>query len=155
MKFTTATAVVEGKGPLTEIVDGFTATQSAVLAAGVKSPEDWEPVAEFIDVAAFRRVGAYLEEFDWPRYKEFLAGWADGGTRFERTVFHVSEVGNAVFRQIEERHWRGEQFVRKNVMAVFRFDDRRKIVRLDIYEQAQDSGQWIKDAARAADVRTS
>jgi hypothetical protein len=155
MTFVTATGVEDGKGPLTRIVDDFTATQSRVLAAGALTPEDWEPVAQFIDEREFRRVGAYLETFDWPRYKEFLAGWADGGTRFERTVFNVTEVGDTVFREIEERHWRGETFIRKNVMAVFRFNAARRIVHLDIYEQAQESGDWIRDAAKAADVGTS
>jgi hypothetical protein len=146
----TAAATVEEPGPLTQVVDGFTSTQSAVLAAGVTSPLDWEPVAAFVDVGAFRRVGAYLEEFDWTQYREFLSGWASGGTRFEKTVFRVTEVGDTVFREIEERHYRGEEFIRKNVMAVFRFNAEGKIVRLHIYEQAQDSGQWIKAAAKAA-----
>ena len=75
---------------------------------------------------------------------------ASGGTRFELTQFHISEVGNAVFQEIEERHFRGDTFIRKNVIAVYRFNQAGKIVHLDIYEQAQDSGDWIKDAARAA-----
>jgi hypothetical protein len=147
MKTVTATAVNGEMGPLFEIVEGFTATQRAILAAGVTSPDDWKPLDAFIDEVSFRRVGAYLEEFDWPQYREFLTGWADGGTRFERTVFRVTEVGDTVFREIEERHWRGEEFIRKNVLAVFRFNEERRIVALHIYEQATDSGGWIKAAA--------
>jgi hypothetical protein len=112
-------------------------------------------VAEFIDPDRFRRVGAYLEEFDWPQYREFLTGWAAGGTRFEMTMFHITEAGNAVFQEIEERHYRGDEFIRKNVIAVYRFDDRKRIVHLDIYEQAKDSGQWIVAAARAAEAPPS
>ena len=73
-----------------------------------------------------------------------------GGTRFEMTVFHITEIGNAVFQEIEERHYRGDEFIRKNVIAVYRFNDSNKIIHLDIYEQARDSGQWIVEAARAA-----
>ena len=150
MEIATATAVTEEIGPLTRLVYAFVAKQGEVMAAGISSPLDWEPVAEFIEPGAFRRVGAYLEAFDWPQYREFLTGWAAGGTRFEMTEFHITEVGNAVFQEIEERHYRGDEFIRKNVIAVYRFNARNKIVHLDIYEQAADSGQWIIDAAKAA-----
>jgi hypothetical protein len=150
MEIATATATTNELGPLTKTVNRFVAAQSAVMAAGVKSPEDWAPVAEFVAVEQFRRVGAYLEEFDWGEYTRFLTGWASGGTRFEMTEFYISEVGNTVFQEIEERHHRGDQFIRKNVIAVYRFTPGGKIRHLDIYEQAQDSGQWIKEAAREA-----
>lgn len=150
MKITTATALSDDIGPRTKIVYAFVARQGQVLAAGISSPLDWEPVAEFIDANAFKRVGAYLETFDWPEYRNFLTGWAAGGTRFEMTEFHITEVGDTVFQEIEERHYRDDDFIRKNVIAVYRFNDRNKIVHLDIYEQARDSGAWIVEAARAA-----
>ena len=150
MQIATAAAVVHEIGPLTRIVNDFCTKQFEVMAAGVRSPLDWEPVAEFLDVDEFKRVGAYLEEFNWPDYRKFLTGWVGGGTRFEMTVFHITEIGNAVFQEIEERHYRGDEFIRKNVIAVYRFNDRNKIIHLDIYEQAHDSGQWIVAAAKAA-----
>lgn len=150
MDFATATAVSHEPGPLSRAVDAFVAAQGAALAKGIRTPEDWAPVAEFVDVASFKRVGAYLEELDWPAYTEFLTGWASGGTQFEFTEFHRSEVGGAVFQEIEERHTRGDQFIRKNVIAVYRFTPECKIRHLDIYEQAKDSGDWIKDAAKEA-----
>lgn len=109
-----------------------------------------DPLTPFIDPDTFKRVGAYLEELDWPDYKKFLTNWMAGGTRFEFTEFQISEIGNSVFQEIEERHWRGEEFIRKNVIAVYRFDDRQRLVHLDIYEQAKDSGQRIIEAASAA-----
>lgn len=147
---TTATATTSDLGPLTQIVNRFVAAQGAVLAAGVKSRADYAPVAEFVAIEEFKRVGAYLEELDWPAYTEFLTGWASGGTEFEFTQFHITEIGNAVFQEIEERHRRGEQFIRKNVIAVYRFTGEGKIRHLDIYEQARDSGQWIIEAAKVA-----
>ena len=151
MKLVTATTTSDRTGPLVSIVNAFVAAQGEVMAAGVSKPSDWDPVARFIDPEKFKRVGAYLEEFDWAEYKVFLTGWAKGGTRFEMTEFRVSEIGDSVFQEIEERHWRGDQFIRKNVIAVYRFDDQQRIVHLDIYEQAKDSGQWIIEAARTAE----
>jgi hypothetical protein len=150
MEIATATAIVNEIGPLTKIVNGFTSKQFEVMKAGISSPLDWEPVAAFVDPDKFKRVGAYLEELNWSEFRKFLTGWAAGGTRFEMTVFHITEVGNAVFQEIEERHYRGDEFIRKNVIAVYRFNDRNKIIHLDIYEQARDSGGWIVEAAKAA-----
>lgn len=150
MQIATAAALSDQPGPLTAVVEAFCATQGAVLAAGVTKPEDWASVEAFIDPARFRRVGAYLEEFDWPAYQAFLTNWARGGTRFEMTVFHITEIGNAVFQEIEERHHRGHEFIRKNVIAVYRFDESNRIIHLDIYEQAKDSGRWIIEAAADA-----
>lgn len=149
MAIVTATTTVAEIGPLTRVVRQFVEAQTRVMAAGVTSPEDWEPVAAYIAVGQFKRVGAYLEELDWPAYCRFLAEWASD-TRFEFTEFHVTEAGNAVFQEIEERHYHGEDFIRKNVIAVYRFTDEHKIKHLDIYEQAKDSGQWIIEAAKAA-----
>jgi hypothetical protein len=148
--YTTATATVGQEGPLRQVVNSFNAIQARILAAGVKSAADWEPMGECMDVANFKRVGAYLETFDFAEYCEFLAGWAAGGTQFEFTEFYVTEAGNALFQEIEERHTRGDQFIRKNVIAVYRFTPDNKIVHLDIYEQARDSGDWIKEAAKTA-----
>ncbi|TAL03778.1 MAG: hypothetical protein EPO08_03265 [Rhodospirillaceae bacterium] len=150
MKIATATGVVPELGPLTKLVNAFTDKQGEIVAAGISSPLDWEPLTAFLEADQFKRVGAYLEVFDWPQYREFLTSWAAGGTRFEFTIFHMTEVGNAVFQEIEERHHRGAEFIRKNVIAVYRFNDRKKLIHLDIYEQAQDSGRWIKEAAQTA-----
>ena len=152
VQIATATGTISEIGPMTQVVNRFVAAQGAVLAAGVRSPEDWAPVAEFVAVDRFKRVGAYLEELDWRAYTEFLTGWAGGGTRFEFTEFHVSEIGDAVFQEIEERHYRGDQFIRKNVIAVYRFTPEGRIHHLDIYEQASDSGDWIRAAAKQADA---
>ena len=149
MKIVTATSTSSEIGPLTKRVYGFVEAQMQVIAAGVTQPSDWDPLTEFIDLDRFKRVGAYLEELAWEAYKNFLTGWIAGGTKFEFTEFQISEVGNSVFQEIEERHWHGDQFIRKNVIAVFKFNDDAKLVHLDIYEQARDSGDWIKEAAKS------
>ncbi|MBW8784705.1 MAG: hypothetical protein JF593_08700 [Novosphingobium sp.] len=150
MEIATATGVTHELGPLTKRVYGFVEAQTTAMAAGIRSPSDWNGMLDYIDADRFKRVGAYLEELDWEAYKQFLTGWMAGGTRFEFTEFQISEVGNSVFQEIEERHYRGDDFIRKNVIAVFRFDDQQRLYHLDIYEQAKDSGDWIKESARKA-----
>jgi hypothetical protein len=55
-----------------------------------------------------------------------------------------------VFQEIEERRYRGDDFVKKNVIAVYAFNERNQIRHLEIYEQARDTGQWIAAAAKAS-----
>ena len=148
MQVLTATGVSPEPGRLLKRVDEYCAAIAANATGAEVTPEDWEPVRRFI-APDFRRVGAYLEELDWDAYVAFLTQWA-GSTRFEMTVFRVSEIGNVVVQEIEERHYRVEDFIRKNVVAIYEFDDADRIRYLGIYEQAKDSGDWIKAAARDA-----
>lgn len=148
MIVTTATATTEELGPLSRlVVDYCDMIESRATAAGIEI--DWEPLKEVIAVEEFERVGAYMEVMSWNEYIKFLTEWA-GTTRFETTVHRITEVGRVVFQEIEERHYKGEDFIRKNVIAVYLFNEKNKIVHLDIYEQARDSGQWIIDAAKAS-----
>jgi len=149
MKAVTATSTSDQIGPLTQRVYGFIEAQRKAMEAGISQPSDWDGMLDFIDPAKFKRVGAYLEELTWADYREFLTGWMAGGTRFEFTEFRISEVSDTVFQEIEERHHRDDEFIRKNVIAVYRFNSDSKLVHLDIYEQAKDSGRWIADAAAA------
>ncbi|WP_159982040.1 MULTISPECIES: hypothetical protein [unclassified Novosphingobium] len=149
MEIITATETGSHKGALTKIVDAYCEAHARLTAQGVTSPSDWAPLGEYIDVSQFKRVGAYLEELNWKEYCQFLTDWA-GGTRFEMTVFRITEAGRIVVQEIEERHYRGDEFIRKNVIALYVFSDENKIVHLDIYEQAKDSGRWIMEAAEAA-----
>ncbi|MFA7586884.1 MAG: hypothetical protein WCY11_11925 [Novosphingobium sp.] len=148
MEILTATATSNEPGPLLELVDAYCTAIGANATGGTSAAADWEPVRRFV-ADDFRRVGAYLEELDWDEYVSFLTRWA-GSTRFEMTVFRVSEIGNVVIQEIEERHYRGEEFIRKNVVAVYEFNAARKIRYLGIYEQAKDTGAWIAQAARDA-----
>lgn len=147
MIIATATATVEELGPLSRVVVEYCdMIESRATAKGVTAA-DWEPLKKVVAVDQFERVGAYQEVMSWDAYIRFLTQWA-GTTRFEATVHRITEVGRAVFQELEERHYKGDDFIRKNVIAVYDFDDNNRIRHLDIYEQARDTGQWIVEAAR-------
>jgi hypothetical protein len=148
MKIVTADGTRAEPGPLTCIVLRYAELIEARATAAGTSLADWEPVGALVS-DDFERVGAYMEVMSWPEYVRFLQQWA-GSTRFESTVFQVTEIGRSVFQEIEERHYRGDDFIRKNVIAVYRFNDKDQIEHLDIYEQAADTGRWIVEAAQAA-----
>lgn len=150
MEVITATATTTETGPLTKLVEAYSKAVGCIAAQGISTPADWEPLSEYIATSEFRRVGAYLEELDWDQYCRFMTDWVGGGTRFEMDMFRITEAGRVVVQEIEERHYRGDEFIRKNVIALYVFNEDRKIVHLDIYEQAKDSGRWIMEAAIAA-----
>lgn len=149
MKITTATGIDTELGPLSRVVMRYCGLIEERATAQGASASDWAPLAELVAVDSFQRVGAYQEVMSWSEYVRFLTEWA-GATRFETTIHRITEVGSSVFQEIEERHYKGEEHIKKNVIAVYRFDSAGRISHLDIYEQARNTGQWIVDAARAS-----
>lgn len=154
MNVTTATATAAEIGPLSRIVLQRAEITKRLAQAKGCTEADWAPLAELFAVDEFERVGAYQEVMKWGEYVRFLTQWA-GTTRFETTIRRISEVGRVVFLDVEERHFKGEEFIKKNVIAVYEFDHKNKIRHLDIYEQAKDTGRWIAEAAQASLDSTS
>jgi hypothetical protein len=70
------------------------------LVPTIASAADWAPLAEFVAVEGFERVGTFLEVQDWPQYVAMLTRWASSVDRFETTEHRVTEVGNLVFFEI-------------------------------------------------------
>jgi len=81
MQIITATDTVAEVGPLAKIVNGFSQVHGKLVDAGISSISEWEPLAQFVAVDEFKRVGAYLEEFNWTEYLQFLTDWAGDALR--------------------------------------------------------------------------
>lgn len=123
-------------GPLTGTILDYTQTIER-LVPDVKFPSDWAPLAEFVAVDEFERVGTFMEVQDWQQYIEMLTQWASATTKFETTVRRVSELSGLVYFEIEERHFRGDTVNVVNSLTVFEFDDAGKIRHLDVYLQQE------------------
>jgi hypothetical protein len=121
-------------GPLTRTVLEYTETMRSLVPT-VKDPDDWAPVAEFIAVDEFERIGTFLEVQDWPQYAQMLTQWAGAIERFETTVHRITEVPGLVYFEIEERHFRGDAVSVVNSLTVFAFDDAGRIRHLDVFLQ--------------------
>jgi limonene-1,2-epoxide hydrolase len=124
----------EGTGPLTRRVLDYDRTMRGLVPA-VESPSDWAPLTEFVAVDEFERVGTFLEVQSWQQYTEMLTQWASRIASFETTVRRISETGNLVYYEIEERHTRGDDVHVVNSLTVFEFDDDARIRHLDVYLQ--------------------
>lgn len=121
-------------GPLAGAVLEYTQTIER-LVPDAKDPSDWAPLADFVAVGEFERVGTFLEVQDWQQYIEMLTQWASSTEGFETTVRRVSEFPDLVYFEIEERHVRGDAVHVVNSLTVFAFNAAGKIRHLDVYLQ--------------------
>jgi hypothetical protein len=124
----------ENAGPLTRKVLEYAQTMKRLVPA-LETPADWAPLATFVAVDEFERVGTAREVQDWQQYAEMLTQWASATDSFETTVRRISEFRSLVYFEIEERHIRGGNVAVVNSMTVFGFNDDGKIRHLDVYLQ--------------------
>ncbi|TMM18890.1 MAG: hypothetical protein E6G01_02990 [Actinobacteria bacterium] len=123
-------------GPLTRKVLEYDQTLQRLVAAG-RARADWAPLAEFVAVDGFERVGTFREVQDWRQYTEMLTKWASATDSFESSVRRISELPDRVFYEIEERHLRDGDVHVVNSMTVFQFNEAGKIRHLDVYLQQE------------------
>jgi hypothetical protein len=98
------------------------------------SEASWAPLADLVAVDAFERVGNFKEVMNWDEYVTFLTGWAtssDWDCSFKR----ITEAGNVVFLELEERVSMGDFSSVVNSVSVYEFNAVGKIQHLDIYLQ--------------------
>jgi hypothetical protein len=124
----------ENAGPLTRKVLEYEQAMKRLVPT-IEAPADWAPLAEFVAVDTFERVGIFLEVQNWQQYTEMLTHWASATETFETTVRRISELPGLVYFEIEERHFRGGDVHVVNSMTVFEFDEDGKIRHLDVYLQ--------------------
>ena len=98
------------------------------------SEASWAPVAAMVDTANFERVGNFKEVMRWDEYVAFLTGWAQG-SGWECSFRRVTESGNVVLLELEERSQFGAHSSVVNSVSVYEFNAAGLIEHLDIYLQ--------------------
>ena len=96
--------------------------------------ESWAPLAELIDTQNFVRVGNFKEVMNWAEYVAFLTNWATSSD-WESDFKRVTEAGNVVFLELEERSRIGDFDNSVNSVSVYEFGSNGKITRIDVYLQ--------------------
>lgn len=108
------------------------------------SVESWEPLASLVATDEFERVGNFKEVMNWNEYIQFLTGWAVS-SEWECSFKRITENGNLVFLELEERSRVGDHGSVVNSVSVYEFNDAGKIRHIDIYLQmALPSGDMLK-----------
>lgn len=98
------------------------------------SEANWAPVAAMVDTANFERVGNFKEVMRWDDYVTFLTGWAQGSD-WECSFRRVTENGNVVLLELEERSRVGGHTSVVNSVSVYEFNAAGLLDHLDIYLQ--------------------
>ena len=98
------------------------------------SVASWAPLAQFVATDGFERVGNFKEVMNWSDYIAFLTNWAPTSD-WECSFKRITEKGNVVFLELEERSRTGPYNSVVNSVSVYEFDDAGKIRHLDIYLQ--------------------
>ncbi len=122
---------------LSRVVLDFTRLMADLVDAGKQpgfSVEDWAPVAELVAVDSFERIGPFKEVMDWPQYAAFLTQWVRT-SEWECSFKRVTEVGNLVLLELEERSRVGGIASAVNSATTYEFDADGKVSRLGVYLQ--------------------
>lgn len=130
-----------------DVIDDYTGLSRSVLDYCIitralvdeaKQPgftvDSWAPLAELIDTANFVRVGNFKEVMNWEEYVNFLTNWA-AASQWECSFKRITEVGNVVFLELEERSRIGDFSNSVNSASVYEFNKSGKITHIDVYLQ--------------------
>ena len=98
------------------------------------SAESWGPLADLIDTENFVRVGNFKEVMNWQECVAFLTGWASS-SEWDCSFKRVTESGNTVFLELEERSRIGDFSNSVNSASIYEFNDAGKITRIGVYLQ--------------------
>jgi hypothetical protein len=113
------------------------------LVGSAKQPgfsvASWAPLAEVIAVDEFERVGNFKEVMNWQDYIDFLTHWAMSA-EWECSFKRITEAGNIVFLELEERSRIGDYNSVVNSVSVYEFNSAGRIRHLDIYLQMELPG---------------
>jgi len=105
------------------------------LVPGLTGQGDWAPLAEFVEVDDFERIGTFLEVQNWQEYTEMITQWALATESVETSVRRISDIDPLVYYEIEEWHFRSGRVHVVNSMTVFEFNDDGRITHLNVYLQ--------------------
>lgn len=100
------------------------------------SNEIWAPLANIVATDEFERVGNFKEVMNWDEYLGFLTQWA-ASSEWECSFKRISEVGDVVFLELEERSSVGEHSSVVNSVSVYEFNAKGQIRHVDIYLQME------------------
>ena len=106
------------------------------------SVESWAPLVELVAIDEFERVGNFKEVMNWQEYVNFLTNWAMSSD-WECSFKRVTEAGNVVFLELEERSRIGDYSSVVNSVSVYEFNSAGKIGHIDIYLQMELPGSEV------------
>lgn len=97
---------------------------------------DWTGIEELVDTARFERCGVFLgpqsETFGWATYKSYISQFGKH-TDWDGKLRRVTEQGNLVVLELEERNRRDGVTDVSNTVTIYEFGPDGKLAHLDVY----------------------
>jgi hypothetical protein len=119
-----------------KVIEYSEAFQQVIGQVKAGGGADWTVFDPIVNTADYERVGTFLtaeaEVIGWDTYKQTITAYG-GATDWEGTLRHITEQGNRVILELEERNTRGGETDVSNTVTVYEFDERQKLVHLDVY----------------------
>jgi len=105
----------------------------------------WAPLGELLDLENFERIGNFRETMSWDEYLDFLTPWAMS-SEWDCAFKRITELGNTVFLELEERAKTGDFANVVNSMSVYEFNSSGKIHHIDVYLQMEPLPAGVQPA---------
>ena len=125
------------------------------LVAAAKEPgfgvDGWAPLAELVAVEDFVRVGNFKEVMNWQEYTSFLTNWATSA-EWDCSFRRISETGDVVFLELEERSKMGAFESVVNSLSVYEFDAAGLIKRIVVYLQMELPSSELLQGYEGVDI---
>jgi hypothetical protein len=123
------------KGPLSRLVLQYSfAMRDLVVQA--KAPTftaaDWAPLAKFVAVDEFERIGNFRERVSWSQYDDLLTMWGKV-TEWDFTVERVTEGDGYAILELEENARYTDREETYSSVSVYEFNSANKLKKLKIY----------------------
>lgn len=96
--------------------------------------EGWDALLPMLNPDRFvRRGNERDQELDWPSYRKLLDQWAEHSGHYEKDLHRVSEVGNVVYLDFDERAQAKDGTVNSlRSISIYEFDEADRIVAVDV-----------------------
>ncbi|MDE8650260.1 hypothetical protein [Novosphingobium album (ex Liu et al. 2023)] len=134
-------ALIKAYGPNSRRAVTYSYVMKRILDSA-KAPgfgdEAWAPLGELVDIAAFARMGNFMEVVDWNQYVPLLSMWS----KATDWTFHVRRVTEGEDYAVLELHEtagypdRDEDY---NSISVYQFGQDGRLVHLDVYLQKREA----------------
>jgi hypothetical protein len=124
---------------LTRQVIAYSAAFEALVETSKSRPltdADWAEIEALVDTGRFERCGVFLgpqsETFGWATYKSYISQFGKH-TDWDGKLRRVTEQGNLVVLELEERNRRDGVTDISNTVTIYEFGPDGKLAHLDVY----------------------
>ena len=123
------------KGPLSRLVLQYSFVMRD-LVVQAKDPaftaSDWAPLAEYVAIDEFERIGNFRERVSWSQYDDLLTMWGKV-TEWDFTVERVTEGDGYAILELEESAKYLDREEIYSSVSVYEFNSANKLRKLKIY----------------------